>query len=72
MGHNPLVTKLENVVRLLTHAMRYQTVKHMIENGRGEELYEAHAELTNILKTRKRENLNEAVRKTYFDQVPQA
>jgi len=70
MGHNPLVTKLENIVRLLTHAMRYQTVKDMVENGRGDELYEAHAELLNILKNKTRENLNEAVRKTYFDQVP--
>lgn len=69
MGHNPLVTKLEDVVRVLTYAMRYQTVEKMIETGRGDELYNAHAELLNILKNRNMENLNAAVRKTYFDQV---
>lgn len=71
MGHNPLLTKLENIVRVLTHAMRYQTVKHMIETGRGDELFEAHAELMNILKDRNMDHLNEAVRKTYFDQIPE-
>lgn len=71
MGHNPLVTKLEDVVRVLTYSMRYQTVKKMIETGRGDELYEAHAELMSILKAKNTKGLNEAVRKTYFDQVPQ-
>lgn len=69
MGHNPLVTKLEDIVRVLTYAMRYQTVKNMIETGRGDELFEAHAELMKILQSKNTTGLNEAVRKTYFDQV---
>lgn len=71
MGHNPLLTKLEDIVRVLTYAMRYQSVKHMIESGRGDELYQAHARLFEILKDRTTENLNEAVRKSYFDQISQ-
>ncbi|MBR0397108.1 MAG: FadR family transcriptional regulator [Eubacterium sp.] len=69
MGHNPLLTKLEDVVRVLTYAMRYQSVKNMIDSGRGEELYKAHADLMEVLKTRNTENLNTAVRNSYFDQV---
>lgn len=66
MGHNPLVRKIESVVRTLTHAMRYETVKTMIESGKGQELYEAHEKLLKILESKNENNLNENVRKTYF------
>lgn len=66
MGHNPLVQKIESVVRTLTHSMRYETVKTMIESGRGQELYEAHEKLLRILESRNEDNLNENVRNTYF------
>lgn len=66
MGHNPLVRKIESVVRTLTHAMRYETVKTMIESGKGQELYEAHEKLLKILESKDENNLNENVRKTYF------
>lgn len=71
MGHNSLVSKLEDVVRTLTYAMRYQSVKAMIESGRGDELYAAHEKLCAKLESRKTENLNQTVRNTYFDQVEQ-
>ena len=66
MGHNPLVQKIEAVVRTLTHSMRYETVRTMIESGKGQELYEAHAKLLQILENKDENNLNENVRNTYF------
>lgn len=66
MGHNPLVQKIEAVVRTLTHSMRYETVKTMVESGKGQELYEAHAKLLQILESKDVDNLNENVRNTYF------
>ena len=66
MGHNPLVQKIEAVVRTLTHSMRYETVKAMVESGRGQELYEAHAKLLAILESKDETDLNENVRNTYF------
>ena len=66
MGHNPLVQKIEAVVRTLTHSMRYETVRTMIESGKGQELYQAHAKLLQILENKDEDNLNENVRNTYF------
>ena len=66
MGHNPLVQKIEAVVRTLTHSMRYETVRTMIESGKGQELYQAHAKLLQILESKDVDNLNENVRNTYF------
>lgn len=66
MGHNPLVQKIEAVVRTLTHSMRYETVKAMVESGRGQELYEAHGKLLRILESKDETDLNENVRNTYF------
>lgn len=69
MGKNPLVNKINQVVRVLTHAMRLQTVETMINSGKGQELYEAHQKIYEILEKRNQENMNEAVRKTYFSEV---
>ena len=66
MGHNPLVQKIEAVVRTLTHSMRYETVKTMVESGKGQKLYEAHAKLLQILENKDESGLNENVRNTYF------
>ena len=66
MGHNPLVQKIEGVVMTLTHSMRYETVKTMIESGKGQELYEAHEKLYKMLANKDEEQLNENVRNTYF------
>lgn len=66
MGHNPLVQKIEAVVRTLTHSMRYETVKAMVESGKGQELYEAHEKLLRILESKDETDLNENVRNTYF------
>ena len=46
--------------------MRYETVKTMVESGKGQELYEAHAKLLQILENKDESGLNENVRNTYF------
>ena len=66
MGHNPLVQKIEAVVHTLTYSMRYETVKEMVQSGRGQELYEAHEKLLEILESKEEQNLNENVKNTYF------
>jgi len=66
MGHNPLVQKIDSIVRTLTYTMRFETVKMMIESGRGQELYEAHEKLYKMLENADVHNLNENVKTTYF------
>ena len=46
--------------------MRFETVKMMIESGRGQELYEAHEKLYKMLEEADEHNLNENVKTTYF------
>jgi DNA-binding FadR family transcriptional regulator len=66
MGNNPLVEKINQVVRILTHSMRYQTVERMLIEGRGQELYEAHKKIYEMLSNKNMDNINELVRGTYF------
>lgn len=67
MGHNPLVEKINRVVRMLTYAVRLETVTHMIESGRGDELYEAHEKIYRMLKSKDKNNINQSIRDTYFE-----
>jgi DNA-binding FadR family transcriptional regulator len=66
MGHNPIVDRINNVVREMTHKMRYLSVKNMLESGRGEELYEAHETIYRKIRERDDTNLNRDIRRTYF------
>ena len=70
IGKNPLVNKINQVVRVLTHAMRFKTVETMIKTGRGQELYEAHQQIYDMIENKVTDNLNTAVRKTYFSEIP--
>lgn len=69
MGNNPLIDKINRVVRMLTHSIRYETVKTMIETGRGKELYEAHEQLYRIMDKRDPIGIEQLVRKTYFTEI---
>ncbi len=70
MSHNPLVDKINRVVRTLTYSMRYDTVAAMINTGREEELFEAHAKLYRTLKGESNDsNLDDLVLGTYFTEV---
>lgn len=70
MGKNPLVNKINQVVRVLTHSMRLKTVETMIKMGRGRELFEAHQKIYEMMANKVTDNLNTAVRKTYFSDIP--
>ena len=70
MGKNPLVNKINQVVRVLTYAMRMKTVETMIKTGRGRELFEAHQKIYEMMANKVTDNLNTAVRKTYFADIP--
>ena len=67
MGHNPLIDKINRVVQMLTWSIRLNSVAFMVENGRGQELYEAHEKIYQILKNRDTGNLNQNIRDTYFE-----
>lgn len=49
MGKNPLVNKINQVVRVLTYSMRMKTVETMIKTGRGRELFEAHQKIYEMM-----------------------
>lgn len=70
MGKNPLVSKINQVVRVLTHSIRLQTVEAMINSNRGEELFEAHQKIYEMIASKDVDNMNMAVRKTYFTEIP--
>lgn len=70
IGKNPLVNKINQVVRVLTYAMRMKTVETMIKTGRGRELFEAHQKIYEMMANKVTDNLNTAVRKTYFADIP--
>lgn len=63
---NALVDKINRVVRVLTYAVRKETVESMIRQGRGQELLEAHRQIYQVLVERNITELNEIIRRTYF------
>lgn len=69
MGQNPLVDKINRVVRVLTHGLRYETVKVMLETGKGQELYEAHQQIYEVMAHKETYDMNQAVRMTYFSDI---
>lgn len=69
MGQNSLVNKINQVVHVLTHSLRYHTVQVMLESGRGLELYEAHRNIYDMLAKKDMEHINKAVRNTYFSDI---
>ncbi len=66
LGGNQMVIKISNIVRMLTHAMRYESVEVMIRKGETATLYEVHEKIFEILKNRDESNLNHEIRSTYF------
>lgn len=64
--HNSLVVKIDAVVRMLTYAVRHETVKMMADSGRVEELLEAHRKIYEMLSSKDLEHMEEHIRNTYF------
>lgn len=69
MGENPLIDKINRVAKTLTHAIRFNTVKTMLETGRGDELFAAHQRLYQIMLTKDQSDMSTTVRNTYFAKV---
>ena len=69
MGKNPLVNKIDKVVRVLTYSMRFNSVKGMMDSGRGKELFEAHQKIYEMIEKHEVKDINKAVRNTYFTDV---
>ena len=67
MGKNPMADKVNRVVRSLTYAVRYDTVSHMINEGKSEELVDAHRQLLEAIKDGDNHDLSNKVAATYFD-----
>ena len=63
---NPQADKINRVVRVLTHAVRYETVRTMISTGRIGELIDAHRQIYEALRGRNKEQLEVLIRNTYF------
>ena len=66
MGGNPLIDKINSLVRLLTHEIRHKEVTKMVVNGKGETLLIAHQDLCNIILNCETENIEERVSYGYF------
>ena len=66
MTHNRMVERIAATVRTMTHDMRHESVRMMVEAGRAEELYLAHEKLYRILQARDVSGVYDEIRSTYF------
>ncbi len=66
LSENSLVMKIDQIVRVLTYAVRRETVMTMIGSGRGYELLQAHEKIYEILENRDEQGMEEVIRNTYF------
>ncbi len=66
LSHNRMVEKISDTVRVMTTDMRMESVRLMLENGHGEELYQAHEKLYQLLRTRDVDGVYREIRSTYF------
>lgn len=63
---NSLVDKINRVVRMLTYAVRHETVETMLTTGRIHELIQAHWRIYEVLSSKTEEGLEEIIHNTYF------
>ena len=63
---NSLVDKINRVVRMLTYAVRHDTVETMLTTGRVQELIQAHWRIYEVLSQRTEAGLEEIIYNTYF------
>ena len=67
MGHNPLVDKINQVVRELTYAIRLKSVEEVVKKGKGQEFYEEHEKIYVMIKEKNSSHIQETVRATYYE-----
>ena len=72
MGHNDMVAKINGIAMLLTYSTRMNSVRHMLESGRNEELYLAHEQVFKLVASRQTKGLYTSILGTYFteDEMP--
>ena len=63
---NSLVDKINRVVRMLTYAVRHDTVETMLTTGRVHELIQAHWRIYEVLSDKTEAGLEEIIHNTYF------
>ena len=63
---NSLVDKINRVVRMLTYAVRHETVETMLTTGRVHELIQAHWRIYEVLSSKTEKGLEEIIHNTYF------
>ena len=66
LSHNRVVSKIAETVRSMTHDMRLESVRLMLDTGRAGELYEAHEKLYRVLAERDVTGVYTEIRSTYF------
>lgn len=66
LSHNHMVERISDIVRTMTYDMRMESVRLMLENGQGEELYQAHEKIYHLLRTRDVAGVYSDIRSTYF------
>lgn len=63
---NPIAEKLDRIVRTLTHAIRYDTVKTMLESNRVQEFFDAHQNIYALVSGETTASPENIIRETYF------
>lgn len=66
MGHNPLVDRINTVVRELTHSMRMRTVTNMMKNGEKDMLLKVHEEICDLIINKREETIDKVIQGSYF------
>ena len=67
MGHNPLVDKINQVVRELTYAIRLKSVEEVVKKGKGQEFYKEHEKIYVMVKEKNSSHIQETIRATYYE-----
>ena len=66
IGGNPLIDKINSLVRILTYDIRYETVKNMIDSGEGKTLLSAHKKICDAIFKKDDKNIEDVVDYGYF------
>lgn len=66
IGNNPMISKINALVRTLTHDLRYRTVSNMLEIGQGRTLLEAHKNICDAIVHKDSASLDTIVYGGYF------
>lgn len=66
MGHNPLVDRINSIVRELTHSMRVRTVTNMMRNGEKDMLLKVHKDICDLILSRDESKIDKTIQDSYF------